>query len=158
MATPTTTPPVIVVQDCNDDIHKSKRARTSNDESNGNIRCSVFDPTSSNLLDTMLHPLSKSDFLKHHFRKDAVHISREQMSPHDTETLVSDICQNYLFGLNVRQIFEETSSENVFLWLRPPPLAAADGTTTSNHDGNKHPPPILNSVEISDPETAYVST
>ena len=80
------------------------------------------------------------------------------MSPHDTETLVSDICQNYLFGLNVRQIFEETSSENVFLWLRPPPPAAADGTTTSNHDGNKHPPPILNSVEISDPETAYVST
>ena len=104
----------------------------------------------------MLHPLSKSDFLKHHFRKDAVHISREQMSPHDIETLVSDLCQNYLFGLNVRQIFEETSSENVFLWLRPPPPAAADGTT--NHDSNKQPPPILNSVEISDPGTAYVST
>ena len=78
------------------------------------------------------------------------------MSPHDTETLVSDICQNYLFGLNVRQIFEETSSENVFLWLRPPPPAAADGTT--NHDSNRQPPPILNSVEIQDPETAYVST
>ena len=78
------------------------------------------------------------------------------MSPHDTETLVSVICQNYLFGLNVRQIFEETSSENVFLWLRPPPPAAADVTT--NHDSNRQPPPILNSVEIQDPETAYVST
>ena len=35
--------------------------------------------------------------------------------------------------------------------------AAADGTTTSNHDSNKQPP-VLNSVEIQDPETAYVST
>ena len=41
--------------------------------------------------------------------------------------------------MDTHEIFTETSSENVFLWLRPP----SSNTAT------------LNSVEISDPDTAY---
>ena len=104
----------------------------------------VLHPESSSLLDDMLYPLSCDEFLKQHFRKNAVCIQRR---PHTSEPdagddnkMVSSICNEYLFGLDVRQIFAETSSENVFLWLRPP----------SNSSSN-----TLNSVEIADADTAY---
>jgi len=126
--------PVFVIEDpsCSDnDIHQKKKAKTSP------ITSRILHPNSNKLLDNMLHPLTKEDFLKHHFRKDAVHISRNQSS--NALELVSDISDNYLFGLDAHALFTETSSENVFLWLRPP----SSNTAT------------LNSVEISDPDTAY---
>ena len=157
-------PPVVIIKGdydasshSHDDVHKNKKQKTSTTNGNGastkhqptnhnnddGNEARVFHPDSPKLLDDMLHPLSKQDFLSNHFRKNAVHIQR---SSHNSSSmnkdLVSDICNNYLFNLNVKDVFAETSSENVFLWLRPPPLA--DATSTA-----------LNSVEISDPETAY---
>lgn len=106
----------------------------------------MLHPESSSLLDDMLHPLTKEEFLEQHFRKNAVCIQRRSR-PSDAgdeyshgNVLVSSICNQYLFGLDVRQIFAETSSENVFLWLRSP----------SNSSSN-----TLNSVEIADADTAY---
>ena len=79
------------------------------------------------------------------------------------EEMVHDICHNYLFDLDVRQIFRETSSENVFLWLRPPATSSSkdqcnDNKMPSRATGSTTTPtpiPTLNSVEISDPDTAY---
>jgi hypothetical protein len=51
---------------------------------------------------------------------------------------VRDLCSEHLFDLDIRRIFEETSSDCVFLWLRPP-----------------DPGGPLNSVEVSDPNVAY---
>ena len=127
--------PVVVIQDpssTENDIHQKKRAKTSP------ITPRILHPNSNKLLDNMLYPLTRDEFLKHHFRKDAVHISRNQSS--NASGLVSDISNNYLFGLDTHAIFTETSSENVFLWLRPPSSDTASST--------------LNSVEISDPDTA----
>jgi len=80
------------------------------------------------------------------------------MSAPQREAMVSDICNNYLFDADVRQIFAETSSKNVFLWMCPPPSApvAATATTDSTSSASSSPAAAaLNSVEISDPETAY---
>ena len=154
----TAKPPVVIIRDSSefgggggdDDIHKKKRAKRQNQIQESTINESdqehlpkVLHPASNELLADMLHPLPKRDFLMHHFRKDAVHIQR---SPHSqtSEMLVSDICSNYLFDLDVRQIFAETSSENVFLWLRPVPSNEPTSTRQT-----------LNSVEIDNPETAY---
>jgi len=130
--------PVVVIQDpspTDNDIHQKKKAKTS-----PITLPRILHPNSNKLLDSMLYPLTRDNFLKYHFRKDAVHISRNQ-SLHALE-LVSDISNNYLFGLDTHSIFTETSSENVFLWLRPP-----SNTSSTNK--------TLNSVEISDPDTAY---
>ena len=130
--------PVVIIQDpssTDNDIHQKKKAKTSP------IKLPrILHPNSNKLLDNMLYPLTRDDFLKHHFRKDAVHISRIQSS--NAIELVSDISNNYLFGLDTCEIFTETSSENIFLWLRPPSNATSSSKT-------------LNSVEISDPDTAY---
>ena len=129
-------PVVIIIQDpsTDNDIHQKKKAKTS-----PITQPRILHPNSNKLLDNMLYPLTRDDFLKHHFRKDAVHISRNQSS--NASELVLDISNNYLFGLDTREIFTETSSENVFLWLRPPTASSTNKT--------------LNSVEISDPDTAY---
>ena len=132
---PTVKLPVVIIQDSSstdNDIHQKKKAKTS-----PITHPRILHPNSNKLLDNMLYPLTRDDFLKHHFRKDAVHISRHQSS--NASELVSDISNNYLFGLDAHALFTETSSENVFLWLRP----SSSNTAT------------LNSVEISDPDTAY---
>lgn len=131
--------PVVVIYDGDHgggdgNVHKQKRAKTSTTPTN------QFDPSSNKLLDDMLNPLTKEEFLNNYFRKDAVLISRSRQPHHTRTDLVSKICDDYLFNLDVHQIFTETSSDNVFLWLRP--TDATDKKT-------------LNSVEIQDPDTAY---
>ena len=111
-----------------------------------------FRPESDTLLDDMLHPLTVDDFLDDHFRHNAVHVDRRNLPRKMREGLVSIIRERYLFDLNVRKIFEETSSENVFLWLRPPPPSPS---TPSSSSMSSPPPPPLDSVEISDPEIAH---
>mmetsp|Transcript_19354 Transcript_19354/g.38840 ORF Transcript_19354/g.38840 Transcript_19354/m.38840 type:complete len:692 (+) Transcript_19354:62-2137(+) len=137
----------------------------------------ILKPESDRLLDDMLHPLSKARFFKHHFRKDAVCIQRRPQPFNEerhhkkgqnkhvngattTQTLgnkdmVSHICQKYLFDLDARQIFAETSSENVFLWLRPPQFSTPQQSNTTAKSSTRTSS-ALNSVEITDPETAYV--
>ena len=92
-----------------------------------------------------------------HIQRSNGNRSRDQV-----DQMVHDICHNYLFDLDVRQIFRDTSSENVFLWLRPPPSPTATSPTKDPYKDSKMPskatpsaPSTLNSVEISDPETAY---
>ncbi|KAL7535424.1 hypothetical protein ACHAXR_009713 [Thalassiosira sp. AJA248-18] len=172
--TPTTKPPVVVIQDdsfqddsfetSDNGIHRKKRAKTKgNDSSSKPINQQpppIFHPESNRLLDAMLHPLLKRDFLHDHFRKDAVHIQRHHQPDScssESNVLVSDICKNYLFDLDARQIFAETSSENVFLWLRRPPPSEDSPTDTCSKNSvpQQQQPATLNSVEISDPETAY---
>ena len=135
--------PVILVTDDRNTVAvepKKKRART--DEKNQNAAATFLRPESSTLLDDMLYPMSTTTFLKHHFRKDAVCINRKQNEHAGNDELVSYICNTFLFGMNVKEIFAETSSENVFLWLRPPPSGSSSKAA-------------LNSVEISDPESAF---
>ncbi|KAL3779401.1 hypothetical protein ACHAWO_012365 [Cyclotella atomus] len=143
--------PVVVIHDYLDD-GKPKSRRKSSTSPTEHRNHKVFDPQSSYLLDDMLYPLSREEFLKNHFRKNAVCIQRRRQSGQTknvkdsinndgNDGMVSLISENYLFGLDVHQIFAETSSQNVFLWLRPPPDASY--------------PNALNSVEISDPDTAY---
>jgi hypothetical protein len=135
------TGPVVIISDC--DTEKRREAQQST---------KILRPESANLLDDMLYPLSRADFLNLHFRNNAVCIQRRprpslvkkfhrESKDFGSKQMVSYICQQYLFDLDARQIFAETSSENVFLWLRPPPGAASSNT--------------LNSVEISDPDTAF---
>ncbi|KAL9181801.1 hypothetical protein ACHAXT_012144 [Thalassiosira profunda] len=137
MSSATVGSPVVVVcggdTDGTQDVREAKRAKTE--------RARTFRPGSAALLDNMLHPLSREDFLNCHFRKSAVHIQR-RASDQERKALVERICSDYLFDLDARRIFEETSSENVFLWLRP-----------STEDGHKTT--TLNSVEIADPDTAH---
>lgn len=133
---------MIVVKDYRDGAPKKKRARTEEGEKEDATAPNIFRPESSNLLDDMLYPMTTEHFLKNHFRKDAVCINRKHDELAGNEELVSYICDTFLFGMNVKEIFAETSSENVFLWLRPP---------RSNSDSKA----ALNSVEISDPESAF---
>lgn len=137
----------------------------------------ILKPDSDRLLDDMLHPLSKESFFKNHFRRDAVCIQRRPQAfneerHHKTgrnkhvigastttdnlgnKNMVSYICQKYLFDLDARQIFAETSSENVFLWLRPPPDSTPQQSNTTAKSSTRISS-ALNSVEITDPETAY---
>eukprot|EP00985_Skeletonema_marinoi_P028537 scaffold25188_cov136-Skeletonema_marinoi.AAC.5 len=134
--------PVIIVQDIRDGTRKKKRPRTEEEKKDAPNAIPILRPESSNLLDDMLYPMTAEHFLKNHFRKDAVCINRKHSNQAGNEELVTYICDTFLFGLNVKEIFAETSSENVFLWLRPPP-----SKTNSNA--------ALNSVEISDPESAF---
>ncbi|KAL7459800.1 hypothetical protein ACHAWC_011781 [Mediolabrus comicus] len=135
--------PVIIVEDNRNGVPQKKRART--ESKNGNkSRCvpnSILRPESNSLLDDMLYPLTTETFLQDHFRKDAVCINRKSNAQDGNEELVSYICNTFLFGLSVKEIFAETSSENVFLWLRPPPSSSDVAA--------------MNSVEISDPDSAF---
>jgi hypothetical protein len=134
--------PVVIVHDDVNGEGLSSKKNESNDQHEG--RHKILRPDSSKLLDDMLYPLSREEFLTRHFKKNAVCIQRRQEPSQGSDRgseLVSLICDKYLFGLDIRQIFAETSSENVFLWLRPP--------------SNSSSPNTLNSVEISDPDTAY---
>ena len=99
-----------------------------------------FDPSSSTLLEDMLGPLSKQEFLLDLFRKKAVHISA---SDEDRPENVQNIIDNYMFGLDVRQILAETSSENVFVWLGPQPGAKQSANRT------------IQSIELQDPQAAF---
>lgn len=131
---------MIIVQDNRSVGPKKKRART--EEEHKDAPNTILRPESSKLLDDMLYPMTTEHFLKNHFRKDAVCINRKHDKQAGNEELVSYICETFLFGLDVKEIFAETSSENVFLWLRPPP---------SKSDSKA----ALNSVEISDPDSAF---
>ncbi|KAL3808536.1 hypothetical protein ACHAXA_002703 [Cyclostephanos tholiformis] len=175
----TTDPPVVVVHDPGTNNDSSpppkKRARETDGRDHhdddgprrrippprGGGGCRVggtrsFRPDSTALLDDMLHPMSVDEFLDSHFRNNAVHVNRRGLTRGERVGMVGDICENYLFGLDVRRIFEETSSENVFLWLRHPLSPSSSSSAKSSSSLRPPPPPPpLDSVEISDPSAAY---
>ncbi|KAL7460915.1 hypothetical protein ACHAXS_001351, partial [Conticribra weissflogii] len=167
-----------------DDVPAKKKSKSdcpngkkANQSSSPSV-ATILKPESDRLLEDMLHPLSKESFFQNHFRKDAVCIQRRPRSlkqetlhkkgqkkhANDVSTIqnlgnkdmVSYICKKYLFDLDARQIFAETSSENVFLWLRPPPDSTPQQSNTNAKSSARiSAKSALNSVEITDPETAY---
>lgn len=101
-------------------------------------------PTSS-LLETMFYPLSSSSFLSSCFRKKAVYIHSENSSRSDA------IAHKYMFDLDAKQIFHETSSDSVFLWI--PVKDENEHEDDQNKQTTSSAKP-LKSIEIADPETA----
>lgn len=101
----------------------------------------TFDPSSSILLDDMLGRLPKQEFLLDLFRKKAVHISA---SDEDRSQSVQNIIDNYMFGLDIRKILAETSSDNVFVWLAPPQPGVKQSAKRT-----------IQSIELQDPEAAF---
>ena len=87
--------------------------------------------------------MSPFDFKSTCFRKKAVYISSGR------KDRVHDIISNYMFGLNPKQIFEETSSESIFLWI---PSDGKNDNPSPNTNGKK----CLQSIDVQDPNTAYL--
>lgn len=96
--------------------------------------CPDITVNSNILLQTIMYPLSPQSFKDHCFRKKAVYISSNRVDR------ARDINMNYMFGLDPQQIFEETTSDSIFLWI------------PSNDKEEKS----LQSIDIQDPKTAYI--
>ncbi len=99
-------------------------------------------PTSNKILGDFLHPLSPSDFKSNCFRKKAVHVRSNR------KERVDGIISDYMFGLDPKQIFEETSSDSVFLWIPSKDKNEASCTTSQTKS--------LQSIDIQDPNTAHI--
>ena len=102
-------------------------------------------PSSKDLLESLLFPLSPRDFKSTCFRKKAVHITSNR------KDRALDISENYMFGLDSKRIFEETSSDSIFLWI-PSNDDNTSETSASNSKGQKS----LQSIDIEDPNTAHI--
>ena len=97
----------------------------------------IYNPSSPHLLSDLLSPLSRGEFLRQLFRKKAVHVSR---SPKDAQLLI----RHYMYGLDVRELMSNTSSDNVFVWLAG--RETGDGGCSSS---------AIRSVEMPDVDTAH---
>lgn len=93
------------------------------------------------LIKTLMFPLEPELFMSNCFRRKAVHIKSNDNGR------ASDISTNYMFGLDAKQIFHETSSDSVFLWMKPKKKSQTEDNTNDN---------VLHSIEITDPDTAYL--
>jgi hypothetical protein len=85
---------------------------------------------STDLLEQLIHPISKHTFLEYGFRKKALHVTG--LGEPLVQTILEDLHQG-----DPKYLFQETSSDNVFLWLRQP-------------DGK------IQSLEIQDPQQALM--
>lgn len=115
-------------------------------------------------LDSLLYPLEGNVFLKNHLRQKAVHITcHEEWNELHATTRVTELCQE-MCHLNVESILRETSSDNIFIWLRRPPEQSHDqrskngksgGSNKRNNLRNKQQEKdLIQSIEISDVDTA----
>jgi hypothetical protein len=84
-----------------------------------------------NLLTDLLSPLTSHDFLSSYFGKKSVHVQAKH-----GEKRVMELC-NRLFDLDTESILQNTSSENIFVWLQT--------STNERH---------IRSIEVSDPSVA----
>lgn len=100
-------------------------------------------------LDEILYPLPGIVFLEKYFRKKAVHITaeKEQWSMH-AETRVSGL-RKEMFDLDPEMILKETSSDNIFLWLR-----GQSNINNNNNDDENKDTTLIRSIEIADVDTA----
>ena len=103
----------------------------------------IISPTSKNLLADLLYPLSPSEFKVNCFRKKAVHIRSNR------NDRGGDVISNYMFGLDPKQIFEETSSDSIFLWI-------PTKRDTENSCSNANEKNCLQSIDVQDPNTAHI--
>ena len=95
--------------------------------------------STTHLLEDLLYPLLPSSFLSSCFRKKAVHVRSNNANR------AKEISSKYMFDLDPRQIFEETSSDSVFLWIK-----------NKSEENNQQTTPTLQSIELQDPQTAHV--
>ena len=102
-------------------------------------------------LDEVLYPLTGNDFLKNFFRQKAVHITTEKSNEqiHAT-TRVSDLREE-MFGLDPEMILKETSSDNIFLWLREKSNNNNNNNNNNNENGYNS---LIRSIEVADVDTA----
>jgi len=116
-------------------------------------------------LSTLIYPLPLSPFLSSCFRQKALCIRSTTPADKDANLRrIRDINENYMFGLDVEQILTETSSDSVFLWLHNNHLRdsekrqATDTTNNATHNDSNTTTnsTALKSIEIPDPQTAYL--
>ncbi len=104
-------------------------------------------------LDTLLYPMKATLFLDKYLRQQAVHITCQNgFEDVHANTRVGLLCQE-MCKLNVEDILRETSSDNIFLWLRQ----RNDETTGKKKiDGRTSSPTgdLIRSIEIADVDTA----
>ena len=94
-------------------------------------------------LENLLYPLSKEQFLEHCFRKKAVHIDSSNNVTRDGR--MNDLTEG-MFRLDTRKIIEETSSDNIFVWL------VDKSPLSSKKDG---PQKLVQSIQMEDPNSAF---
>jgi hypothetical protein len=101
-------------------------------------------------LDELLAPMLKEDFLAHCLRKRAVHITTNTSNAKNQECQSQRVTQlrQEMCNLDAATILRETSSDNIFLWLRP------NGATYQQATNGENKRDFIQSVEISDVETA----
>jgi hypothetical protein len=101
-------------------------------------------------LDELLAPMLKEDFLAHCLRKRAVHITTNTSNAKNQECQSQRVTQlrQEMCNLDAATILRETSSDNIFLWLRP------NGATHQQATNGENKRDFIQSVEISDVETA----
>jgi hypothetical protein len=108
-----------------------------------------LDVSSDELLDQMVYPISKETFLDYAFRKKALHITGPA-----TKSRIQTIVEE-LHHLDPEYLFQETSSDNVFVWLQQQPQQPSPPAPPHNNGHSNHPATIQ-SIEVSDPQQALL--
>ena len=160
-----------IVGTTNDDSNKkTKPMETSNEKihDNWNLPLNQSDPVlkikipsfnssdeqppplnrSTMCLETLLYPLSKEQFFYHCFRKKAVHIDSSSNIGRDgrMKDLIKGMC-----CLDIRKIIEETSSDNIFVWLVD--RTSQKSSLSSKKDGTQKK--LVQSIQMEDPNSAF---
>ena len=120
-------------------------------------------------LEELIYPMTSDEFLSTIFRKKALHVTcsyqrqqsdetssnRSQQNKHAT-IRVAKLCKE-MYHLDAQKLFQETSSEQIFLWLQKnnPQKESSDDGYDSTKQKREPPRKEIQSIEISDPETAY---
>jgi Cupin superfamily protein len=144
----------------NDGI-ETATSRSNSSNSRNDDETSSTSTSPPPLLQQLLFPLEMTTFLDHCFRSCAVHAKcrrrrreddeKEQVGQRNNSSTTNNnnnryqsLIDDWLFGLDPRQIYQETSSESIFVWLQqqPPPTETTAGRT-------------IHSIEVPDAETAY---
>ena len=104
--------------------------------------------SSVDLLGAMVFPLPSQAFRDGCFRKKAVHSTSSDSS---NKNRIREIVDQYMFGLDAKSIFTETSSDSIFVWLTD----TTDESSSLRGSKASNSVPLIRSVEISDPDTAF---
>jgi hypothetical protein len=111
-----------------------------------------LDVSSDELLDQMVYPISKETFLDCAFRKKALHITGPA-----TKSRIQTIVEE-LHHLDPEYLFQETSSDNVFVWLQQQPQQPQQPSPPAppHNNGHSNHPATIQSIEVSDPQQALL--
>jgi len=107
-------------------------------------------------LDNLLFPLKRDEFLKTCLRKRAVHITCMKGQEEKHEKIRIEQIRKEMFDLDAESILRETSSDNIFIWLRKKTLETQSSSSSSSAAAAVVAPhnDLIQSIEVSDVETA----